>query len=195
MIRCYNHLISKAIPNQDNLIITSTDSGVTRRLLGNCLTSINGGVDYKEGISDVKIVDFCINLVYRLSRVQKKNIDFYKERQIFGKSNINKYLSAPDGVRHYERQFLKDIGVSKNELLMLIVDRDKHPLAKYVHVRYDERTKSRALNTNYGYYLCGKSTLLWSPTSEACSKCIYVEECKVRTKNTHPEIYRLRTKK
>ena len=78
-------------------------------------------------------------------------------------------------------------------LLALIADRRKHPLYKFIFPQYEESTKSRALNTDVGYYICGQSTLLWTPFSVSCQQCAKAEACKQRTRQAYPELYRIRT--
>ena len=80
-----------------------------------------------------------------------------------------------------------------DRLLALIADRRKHPLYKFIFPQYEESTKSRALNTDVGYYICGQSTLLWTPFSVSCQQCVKAEACKQRTRQAYPELYRIRT--
>lgn len=62
----------------------------------------------------------------------------------------------------------------------------------FVAPHWEEQTKSRLLSTEVGYYICGSSTLLWSPFSESCGKCTYAEKCRERTAKLYPELLRIR---
>ncbi len=48
------------------------------------------------------------------------------------------------------------------------------------------------LSTEVGYYICGASTLLWTPFSPACRACIRAALCRKRTEMIYGELYRIR---
>lgn len=195
LIKCHNHLIQSTKSLSDDLIVKDY-GGQALKTLDTCLSILHGSETYSDKdnhISDEKIVSYCINNVYRMSKMRGSVIDFFKIAQIFGKTSVEKYLSSKTGSRYYENQFLSSINVTRNDLVMLIVDRDRHPHSDYIYPVYEERTKKRALNTDAGLYLCKRSTLLWAPMSPTCKKCMFAEVCKQALLNKYPELYRLRT--
>lgn len=192
LVKCYNYLASRALPK--HLIISDINAGKTLRVLDNCLIGINRGIDYKEdGISDRRIAEYCVNNVYRISCMRPENTSMFKVNHIFGDASVQKFLDAPTGVKYYEGEFLKSLGVTMGDLILHIVDKKNHPHHKFIRTPHEERTKKRALNTPSGYYLCSKSTLMWNPFSESCNSCIFAEtKCKQETQRRFPELYRLR---
>ena len=74
-------------------------------------------------------------------------------------------------------------------LLDLIIDKSEHPKAKFIFVQSEEGTKLRLLNRDVGFVICQTSTLGWSPLSEACAQCNYIDKCKRETQNKYPEIF------
>jgi hypothetical protein len=116
----------------------------------------------------------------------------WKLNQVFGPKSMERF-NTDKGRVYYENKWLSGVDLSRNDLLAMIVDRSEHPKAKYVLVPSEEGTKMRLLNREVGFVICQTSTLGWSPLSEACSQCNFIEKCKVETQKKFPEIYRLRT--
>jgi hypothetical protein len=116
----------------------------------------------------------------------------WKLNQVFGPKSMERF-NTDKGRVYYENKWLSGADLSRNDLLSMIVDRSEHPKAKYVLVPSEEGTKMRLLNREVGFVICQTSTLGWSPLSEACSQCNFIEKCKEETQKKFPEIYRLRT--
>lgn len=195
LIKCHNHLVKHTKSLSDDLIIRDY-GGQALSILDACLSMLHGNSEYNNDndcISDKKIVNYCINNVYRISMMRKNVVQFFKIAQIFGKASVEKYLSSKTGSRYYENRFLSNINITRDDLVMLIIDKDKHPHSNYIFPVYEERTKKRALNTDAGLYLCRRSTLLWTPMSPTCKKCMFADICKQDLLNKYPELYRLRT--
>ena len=70
----------------------------------------------------------------------------------------------------------KSAELSRAGLLDLIVDKSEHPKAKFIFVQSEEGTKLRLLNRDVGFVICQTSTLGWSPLSEACAQCNYIDK-------------------
>lgn len=194
LVKCHNHLIKKTHILSNDLMLVN-GGGQVFKTLDACLTLLNGGVDYRstgDSISDQKIVSYCVYNVHRMTQIRSDYLDFFKPAQIFGQAGVNKFLQSSVGSRYYEKLYLSSIGVTIDELMMLIVDKDKHPHAQYIYPEYEDRTKKRALNTDAGLYLCVQSTLLWAPKSPVCKECKFVDKCKDILKNKYSELYRIR---
>lgn len=115
----------------------------------------------------------------------------WKLNQVFGPKSIERF-NTDKGRVYYENKWLESQDLSRSILLSLIVDRSEHPKAKYIFIPSEEGTKLRLLNRQVGFVICQTSTLGWSPLSEACSECEFVEKCKQETQKKYPEIFRLR---
>lgn len=115
----------------------------------------------------------------------------WKINQVFGPKSIERFNSDKGRV-YFEDKWLQSGELSRAELLGMIVDRSEHPKAKFIFVQSEEGTKFRLLNREVGFIICQTSTLGWSPLSEACAQCNYIEKCKKETENKYPEIFRLR---
>lgn len=115
----------------------------------------------------------------------------WKLNQVFGPKSMERFNSDKGRV-YYENKWLESEGLSRASLLNMIVDRSEHPKAKFIFVPSEEGTKLRLLNREVGFIICQTSTLGWSPLSEACSECEFVEKCKQETQKKYPEIFRLR---
>lgn len=139
------------------------------------------------GLSRARIVDYCISSAYTFKGRGKE----WTINQMFGPKSIERF-STDKGKVYYENKWLESENMTRCTLLSLIEDRSEHPQAKYVYLPMEESTKLRLLNHETGFLICQASTLGWSPESDACSQCRFVEECKIETSNKFPEIYRLR---
>lgn len=134
-----------------------------------------------------RIVDYVISSAYAF----KDRGAQWKLSAVFGPKSMERYNSNKGRV-HFENKWLESGGLSRTTLLNLIIDRSEHPKAKYIFVPSEEGTKLRLLNREVGFVICQTSTLGWSPLSEACSECEFVEKCKQETQKKYPEIFRLR---
>lgn len=184
-------VFSFLIQNSIMPTFTFPKGGIAIRVISSCLEML-GGV-YSEEISDERVVDYCTCQVYTISRFDNSYLRIrWKVTHSFGKKAVERFLANKRSNRYYEDKWLRAIGTSRNELLGLIKDRKQHPLFRYVNPEYEETTKSRALSTTVGYYICASSTLLWNPFSPSCQACTKKEACMERTRLNYPELYRLR---
>ena len=138
-------------------------------------------------ITAERLVDFCICTAYAYRDRTQWTI-----KQIFGKASIQRLVSRKRGSVWHEDNWLQEQSLEREALIRMIADRSEHPQAKYIYVASEEPTKRRLLNKEVGYIVCQTSTLGWSPISEACQECEFVERCKGETKTKFPELYRIR---
>ena len=161
-----------------------SQGGSTVRVIGNFLDRFE-----KEfgAITKERLVDFCICTAHAYKERESWTIN-----QVFGPSSIKRLRESKRGARYYEDQWLKGGELTRESLIQLIADKSEHPLAKYIYQESEELTKKRLLNRLAGYVICQASTLGWSPLSEACGGCNYIEQCKRETDRKYPELYRIR---
>lgn len=141
-------------------------------------------------ISSERIVDYCVFQLHknRLSPYQRK-----LALSAFGHVAQQKYLSMSSPQKRYmEDQWLSGANITRQQLIKLICVNREHPLAKYIYMPSEEPTKRRCHNTEIGYMFCQRSTLGYSPFSEACGNCNFVDACKKATAEKFPELYRIR---
>ena len=112
----------------------------------------------------------------------------------FGKTAFSKYQQMSSKQKTYaEDQWLKDVCLTRSYLNSLIsINKQAHPLAKYIYMPAEEGTKRRCVNTDIGLVICTTSTLMWSPFSATCQSCEKADECKLITEEKYPELYRIR---
>lgn len=147
-----------------------------------------GRLEKKHGsLSRERIVDYCVSAAYTF----KDRGDKWKINQVFGPKSIEKF-GTDRRVKYYEDRWLASANITRSHLLSYLADKSKHPHQQYVYMPMEEPTKRRMLNTNAGYLICQSSTLGWSPESENCSLCKFVNQCQIETQRKFPEIYRLR---
>lgn len=139
-----------------------------------------------------RIVDYCVCQVYRLSGFGAGYLLKWKLSHSFGEKAVTRFVTRNVGQKYYEDRWLKSHGLTREKLLRHIEDRSVHPMYKFIYPEYEDITKHRAISSAVGYYICGVSTLLWTPFSEVCRECSKAESCKVRTQKLYPELYRLR---
>lgn len=163
----------------------------SRRVVGDCLEKLEqqcGGE-----LSEERIADFCLCQAHAISRF---NADYLQRRwsasHSFGPKARERFTASTPQRRYHEERWLATAGLSRAQLPALVRDRREHPLWQFLNPAYEEGTKNRVVNTPVGYYVCGFSTLLWNPFSEACRRCLRVERCQKRTSARYPELYRLR---
>lgn len=134
-----------------------------------------------------RLVDACITAAYSIRETPNWTL-----KQVFGPATIKKIKDSKRGVLFYQNQWLEAKSLSRKSLTDLIKDRKEHPQAKFIFIQAEEATKKRQLNRRAGFVLCQLSTLGWSPLSDACSQCSFIEDCKKETASKYPEIFRLR---
>lgn len=157
------------------------------------LQSISSCMDSLGQPGRQRVVDFCVCQIYAISRFERK----YSEQRwnpahSFGKKALDRFAGNCERHRYYEDVWLDEKGITRKDLLALISDRKDHPQAKFILAEYEEKTKRRCLSTEAGYYICGASTLMWTPFSPSCRQCRYADECRKRTQQFYPELYRIR---
>lgn len=134
-----------------------------------------------------RIVDYVVTASYAFrNRGSRWNI-----RQVFGPKSLERF-NTDKGRLYFEDKWLQSAKLNRGVLLDMIVDRSEHPKAKFIYVPSEEGTKLRLLNSEVGFVICQTSTLGWSPLSDACDQCAYVDKCKTETQQKYPEIFRLR---
>lgn len=138
-------------------------------------------------VTQERLVDFCICTAYAY-----RSRDNWTIKQAFGPAAIKRLKDSKHGTRYYEDQWLKERDLDRGYLISLITDRSEHPLAKYIYQKSEETTKLRLLNMEVGFAVCQASTLGWSPLSDACHQCKFIEQCKTETEKKYPELYRIR---
>lgn len=134
-----------------------------------------------------RLVDFCVCTARVYSSVKDWSI-----KQAFGPSSIKRLKDSKQGTRYYEDKWLSEVGLTREKLVNMIVDRSAHPLEPYIYMPAEESTKLRLLNQEVGFVVCQTSTLGWSPLSKACGECIFTKKCKKVTAEKYPELYRIR---
>lgn len=158
-------------------------------VVSTCLTALEQ--QYGE-VNSERLVDFCVCQGYALSGYGTEYRCRWKVSHSFGRKAITRFSESHAGQRYYENQWLKENGVSRSSLQACIADRSTHPFERFVYPEYEDHTKLRLLSTEAGFAVCGLSTLLWTPFSPACRKCLQSESCRRRTEKCFPELYRLR---
>lgn len=170
--------------------IPNPQGGIAMRTINKCMDSLEK--NFGDEISRERIVDFCICQAYRVYCCDAKHTEKWGVQQYFGNKAIESFISTNKNRKYYEDKWLGE-KVSRHKLLSLIVNRKEHPQYKFIFPQYEEGTKKRMLNTDVGYYICGQSTLLWTPFSPTCQICTKIEACKQRIQQAYPELYRIRT--
>lgn len=138
-------------------------------------------------VTKERLADFCISSAY-LYRERKR----YTLRHVFGKGSMKHFRTAKQGIRYYEDLWLREAQLTRQYFYDLLSDKKEHPHAKYFYIPSEEGTKKRMLNLQVGYMICQLSTLGWSPASEACNQCTFIQDCQQETQRKFPELYRIR---
>lgn len=139
------------------------------------------------------VADFCICQVYAINGFSADYLatKWYPAHS-FGRKAMQRFLSRTPARRRREELWIRREGLTVEMLYAMLRDRSHHPLWRYLNPGYEEATKLRLLGADAGYYICGASTLLWNPFSEACTRCPKAAGCRERTRKTYPELYRIR---
>lgn len=163
--------------------------GRSVRLLEACFDRLEKKV---IGVSEERLADFCICQVYAISGFNASYRKRWEVTHSFGQKAVNRYLQAGKQRRFYEDRWLKSFGILRAEIYAAAERRRRHPFTRFIFPEYEEVTKQRMLSSEVGYLICGNSTLLWTPFSPSCRKCLHATACRLRTEVQYPELYRLR---
>ncbi len=139
-----------------------------------------------------RIVAYCVCQVYAISKFKPDYLLNWKASHSFGSRACQRFVTRKQGQTFYENRWLAGNGLTREELLRSIEDTGTHPYSRFIYPEYEDKTKHRAMNTEAGYYICGASTLLWTPFSAICRICTKAEACRIRTQKLYPELYRIR---
>lgn len=169
--------------------ISFPEGGVVSKRIASCITKLR---NHYPILGTERIAEYCIFQVYRVSCMSKINRDRWKPISAFTDSAVKNFITRNVDGKYYEDRWLEQFNLGRKELVGYFEHRSKHPMARFIYPKYEERTKSRAISTEAGYYICLLSTMLWTPYSKACQECIYAERCRERTMAKFPELYRLR---
>jgi len=141
-------------------------------------------------MNNSRMVDYCIFQAHK-----NQNSEWQQQLSIssFGDTAIKKYTEmSSKGKSYIEDKWLQSFDLTRSSLLSLIEKAATHPLEEYIYMKSEEVAKNRFFNSPTGYFLCSTSTLGWSPFSPTCNKCNNVDKCKEMTRETFPELYRIR---
>lgn len=163
--------------------------GQSERVLTLCMSALE--VHYGE-VSRERLVDFCVCQGYAMSGYGKEYFCRWKVNHSFGEKAIARFVKGNAGRRYYENGWLKEHGLSRDFLLASIGESKEHPYERFIYPEYEEHTKRRLLSSEAGYWVCGLSTLLWTPFSPACGECAFSLACQRRTQMCLAELYRIR---
>lgn len=161
---------------------------VARRTVATCLGKLE-----PSGCPDTeRIVDYCVCQVYAVSNFSEDYESRWGVSHSFGKRAMRRFAGMKREIRYYQDRWLKGKELNRGMLCELVRNRSIHPQAKFIYPQYEDRTKKRLLGTLLGYYICGASTLLWTPFSPVCLACPKAAACENRTRTVYPELYRIR---
>lgn len=183
MIKVFTFLMKRVYPR-----FNFPGGGAAQCAVTSCIASLESGGQLDEE----RVVDFCVCQVYALSRFGEDYESRWRVSHSFGKRAMRRFAETKREVCFYEDKWLRKNELSRELLCELIRDRSKHPQAKFIYPQYEDRTKKRLLGTVLGYYICGASTLLWTPFSPVCQSCPKAAACEHRTRMLFPELYRIR---
>lgn len=183
MMKVFTFLMKRVYPG-----FTFPGGETARRTVTSCVRSLES-----SGQPDVeRMVNFCVCQVYALSNFGEDYRNRWKVSHSFGKRALRRYGETKREIRYYEDRWLRKNELNRELLCELIRDRSHHPQAKFIYPQYEDGTKKRLLGTVLGYYICGASTLLWTPFSPVCASCSKAAACEHRTRLIYPELYRIR---
>lgn len=166
--------------------------GAAQRTVASCMELLDGGIGK---LSREKVVDFCICQVYAITFYDKEYLKRWKPSHSFGSKALERYMGNNRARRYYEDIWLKNNGLSREELVDTIRDRSRHPLSKFIYPEYEDATKGRKAGTEAGLYVCSVSTLMWTPFSPVCQMCGLHLTCQCMTREQYPELFRIRDEK
>lgn len=163
--------------------------GATSRAVENCIEALEKS---SGALERERIADFCICQVYALSRFGKEYLVRWRVTHSFGRKAQERFAKTSREKRYWEDRWLMTETLTRADVCRWLQDRRKHPLYRFIYPEYEEATKRRMLSTSVGYYICGVSTLLWTPFSSTCRECELAEACRQRTEQQYGELYRIR---
>lgn len=150
-------------------------------------------VDTLEGVclelGAHSIVSFSISSVHNVAIALSDGTP--STRDFFSTHAAKEALACMGKMERFEDNWLKKYGLSRRSVFDAVAGKT-HRMFKFVAMLSDDQTKQRCLNTKYGLYLCSTGTLGWSPVSEVCVTCNFIERCQAITKDRFPELYELR---
>lgn len=169
---------------------------------GQPILYIYKGLDYMQaryfplGMADERIVDCIIYQVYRYRKFYEEGKADYK--WCFSHNAIDKFYAQffgggkGTGMKYYINQWLDENNINRKSLIDMIASPKANPYTKFLYMHSEELIKQRFLNQEVGYLLCQNNTLGWSPLSQTCQKCQFIDKCINDTAIKYPEIIRLR---
>lgn len=176
----FNEIVKKLIEPEYKI----NQGGKTIRIIRTALQN----VEKRYGVlTGTRIVDYVVSCSYTFKNRGSK----WQLSSVFGPKTFDKF-SSDKGRKYFEDKWLQSAQLNRTILLDFLIDKSEHPKAKFIYLSSEEGTKIRLLNRDVGFAICQASTLGWSPLSDACSQCLFIEKCKIETANKYPEIYRLR---
>ena len=139
-------------------------------------------------VTEERIVDYCISIAH-----YRRNTDPLFVTTIFCAPSLIRYVDFDYKKKYFEDQWLEKYGLSRDGLIALIKDTDKHSLSRYIYMRAEDTTKKRSVERWLGPVFCEQSTTMYSPFSPVCrNQCNFVNTCMERTKQLYPELLRIR---
>lgn len=162
--------------------------GIAKRKVEECVDSLCRRYGEMGG---ERIVDFCICQVHTIYDYGKEYLPRWHISHSFAKKALERFKNN-DRKRYFQDRWLKSFNLDREKLYRLVKNQGEHPYSTFIYPEYEDRTKFRMLSSEVGYYICGISTLLWTPFSQACKECTNVAKCRTRTEALYPEIYRIR---
>lgn len=143
-------------------------------------------------VTVIDMVDFMICQVYACSRFDKSYIQRWNVSHSLGQRALSRFFSETSSKKYYEDLWLQSYGLNRPNLVAKYKNFGQHPYQKFIYPEYEDVTKLRLLSTEAGYFICALSTLMWTPFSPVCQRCLYAEKCKRRTLQGYPDLYRIR---
>lgn len=161
------------------------------RAVGECLEAL--AAERGAEPSEESVAAFCLCQAHAIAGFGTEYLaSKWRPTHSFGRKALQRFRTRTPQRRCREELWLKRGGLTLEMLTVLLRDRREHPLWRFLNPQYEEATKLRVLGTEAGYYICGASTLLWNPFSDACTRCPKGDPCRERTRKTYSELYRIR---
>lgn len=171
-------------------------NGMTLQMVQEGVKRLNDKLFLYSNMADERIIDFIVYSLYL-----KKDTKYrFTINQIFSDGLIQKFQkqfmseNGKSGMNYYINEWLDDADLNREKLTKMIEKPKPHKMSKFIYMESEELIKKRFYNTEMGYALCLHSTTGWSPRSQYCKNCQYVEQCIIATEQKYPELVRLRRK-
>lgn len=136
-----------------------------------------------------RIADVLVAEAYTLAKGGEGK---YGLSRLVGPEAVERAVRMKRGFKFYQDTWLKDCGVTRDELIRTARDRSVHPLDRFIYMPAEDTTKAAHLNTRAGFLKCRLSTSGWSPESPACARCRFAAQCGKDLRELNPELHRLR---